>query len=104
MSYTYPISEKGQREYKLSLIKEIFAQIKFIGERLKPFAIALQKEIIDAYIADSKHNAFGHMFDALYDKGNMALQEIEMGLRVHVNRKAGERRASFTEHLKQAGP
>ena len=91
--------EQQERELKISLIGEIFGQIKFIGEKLKPFPIVLKAIVMKAYKRDRSRNGYGHTFDTLYSQDNQYLQALEVSLRTHVNRKAGERRAGFTQHL-----
>ncbi len=95
------LSEMTQEEseLKISLIGEVFSQIKFISEKLKPLPRELRKDILAKYRAQGKRLAFGCMFDILYIQSNQYLKSLEVSLRIHVTRKAGERRAGFTEHL-----
>lgn len=92
--------EQQERELKISLITEIFAQIKFIGEKLKPFPKALKAMVMKRFRRDRRRFGYGHTFDVLYSQDNQYLKALEVSLRIHVTRKATERRAGYA----QSGP
>lgn len=86
-------------ELKVSLIKTVFGQIKFISEKLKPMPIQLRKDIKDKWQKDGRKRAFGCMFDILYIQSNQYLQALDVSLREHVRRKASERQPKYVQQV-----
>ena len=87
--YTYPITPEGEVIYKLSLIKEIFQQIKFIGKGINPLPDWLRVQITEKpRLMNRKKAWYNDIYDCLDDAQVHSLKIVNENLSVEVEKTA----------------
>lgn len=84
--YTYPITKEGAEAYRLTLIKEIFQQLKFIKNGINPLPDKMKNEIMEKpNLLNRKKVWYADIFDVLYDTELRSLKIVNENLAITVN-------------------